>query len=276
MEKATIVRIVSAGIGGLLVGGGSGFILANKLQQKKYQAIVDQQIAEVKDFYSKKYKEGDYSTPEAAMQTLHPDSDFTLAPELPDSVKEALQDYNGTVSDIQEALPGFNAGDTLLLEESEFLTPLPSAEEIKEGIERTRKNIWDEVAKEAQPMAEIDTDGGGPVRDPENPYVITIEAFHDQNNYAKITIMYYEGDNTLCDDAQSVIPDINGTVGPNALSNFGAFSEDENIVYVRNEKLEVDWEVVRSSQAYAHAVAGFDVDNEQAAKSPIRKMRDVE
>jgi hypothetical protein len=121
---------------------------------------------------------------------------------------------------------------------------------------------------------ELVEETGGPERDPNGPYVITIAAFHlDDPRYAKISIVYYEGDNTLADDGGSVIPDIVGTVGINALTNFGKFSEDPNIVYVRNETLEVDWEIVRDPRTYAHAIAGFDVDSEEPARDPIRKMK---
>lgn len=83
------------------------------------------------------------------------------------------------------------------------------------------------------------------------PFVITQEEYawsEDVDDYAKITITYYPKYQVLLDEDEELIEDVDGCVGWRSLNRFGEDSGDADIVYVRNHRLEVDFEVVRETE----------------------------
>ena len=67
----------------------------------------------------------------------------------------------------------------------------------------------------------------------------------------------------LVDENEDVVTDITNTIGDEALLSFGEISEDPDIVYVRNEKLAVDIEIIRMQESYKEVVLGMvDEDDE--------------
>jgi hypothetical protein len=91
-----------------------------------------------------------------------------------------------------------------------------------------------------------------------SPYIISLEEFSDEApNYDKSTIYYYADDNTLSDENEEIITDVISIVGDQALYSFGDRSEDPEIVYVRNEKLQIDYEIVCLNKSYSETVLGI-------------------
>jgi hypothetical protein len=101
------------------------------------------------------------------------------------------------------------------------------------------------------------------------PYIITLEQLEEKEHYDKLSISYYEDDDTLVDENEEVIADPVSIVGNDALNNFGEGSDDPEIVYVRNEKLETDYEVIRLSKSYAITVLG--IEPEEGERRKIRR-----
>jgi hypothetical protein len=90
------------------------------------------------------------------------------------------------------------------------------------------------------------------------PYVITTEEFSEGNDhYDKLTIYYYADDDTLVDDNEEIITDVIGTVGDQGLYSFGNGSDDPDVVYIRNEKRETDYEVICLNKSYSETVLGI-------------------
>lgn len=105
--------------------------------------------------------------------------------------------------------------------------------------------------------------------DNKQPYVISLEEYekddtvYDEDGEAfhtkifdKINLTYYEGDDTLILDQNGDVLNIEETVGNDALNRFGEYEKDT--VYVRNENLGADYEVVREHGSYSKEVLGFD------------------
>ena len=94
------------------------------------------------------------------------------------------------------------------------------------------------------------------------PYVISDEQFSEENaHFDKISLTYYEDDCTLADEGDEIITDVDDTVGRENLDKFGELSGDPEVVYVRNEKLDIDYEVIRLSKSYSDTVMGRGVDD---------------
>ncbi len=96
----------------------------------------------------------------------------------------------------------------------------------------------------------LPTDGG--------PYIISLDEFADEfQEFDKITLYYYELDDTLTEENEEVIIDVSDVVGDEALSEFGTESNNDDIVYVRNPSLRADYEIIRLVKSYQETVLGI-------------------
>ena len=100
------------------------------------------------------------------------------------------------------------------------------------------------------------------------PYIISSDDFAETNAYDKLTFVYYEEDDTLADESEEIVRDIDGTIGE-ALVSFGKNSGDPDIVYVRNERICIDYEVIREKKSYQTTILGlgFSVKGTPSKKS---------
>lgn len=245
MNEAVAQRVIFFAAG-LLAGGGTAYFLTKKYMEDKIETIVDIEVAATKKFYEdkldkqdRKEKTGDYSTPEKAAKKLRKANEEDLK-----NLRQQLVE-NGYVSetDIEEM-------DAKL----EELGDLP-----------------DILVNDNTPGEEEDVEREHIIHDGETPYVITIVEYNEERmEYDKLTITYYSGDETLADEREEIIPDIEAAVGSDALTRFGDGSGDKNIVYVRNDRIATDMEVVLDPGSYARIVLGI----EPPEKPKIRRMRD--
>lgn len=211
------VKNVISFTAGVIVGGVTGFIVAQKMLKTTLDAELEEQIKDVKEHYKLLRKEEEYSTP-------------MILAEKYDDVLEGLE---------------YLAHEEKTDEEDD-----DDIQEIEEE-------------SEAIPVGNLFE------RNKNEPYVIPVAEFmNDSNSFDKITITYFEEDDVLCDEREEVIPNVEGTVGNDALTKFGYMSDDEKIVYVRNERLKTDFEVLKEEKSYAEVVLGFKEEKE------VRKMRE--
>lgn len=195
--------------GGVAIGGGAGYLITKKMLEARFEADLNEQIAEVKEYYKLLRKEGEYS------QLIKPTEESVIQPKYEDVISE----YSGEESEEEEAV-----------------------------------------------MVEPDSDEEE--RDPNEPYVISVDEYmNDRENYDKNTVTYFEVDDVLVDEREQVIPDVENTVGIDSLTKFGHNSNDKNVVYVRNERIEADFEVLLDTRSYSETVLGIREDKE------LRRMR---
>ena len=107
---------------------------------------------------------------------------------------------------------------------------------------------------------EGEEDGDDEVPYINGPYVITPEDFASSPpGYNCCPLDYYK-DGVLA-DGWGVPMDIEETIGEEALDHFGEYVDD--IVYVRNERLELDYEVTRDPRTYKEAERAYSDPNSQ-------------
>jgi hypothetical protein len=100
-------------------------------------------------------------------------------------------------------------------------------------------------------------------RSPDHPYIIHQDEFmQDESAYSKTIYTYYAGDDTLVDTDGHPLPHADLVVGQDNLK-FGHGTDDIDVVYVRNEKLELEMEICRSAERYDEAVLGLDSDESE-------------
>lgn len=103
------------------------------------------------------------------------------------------------------------------------------------------------------------------VRDPDKPYVITEEEFMlGERNYNTSTVTYYAGDGTLGDERDEIVDGVDQMVGINNLNEM-IKNPDVTTIYIRNERLALDIEVIRSNGKYAEEVLGQMPGSDTAA-----------
>lgn len=104
------------------------------------------------------------------------------------------------------------------------------------------------------------------------PYVLHRDEFLTaEPGYAQLTLTYYSADGVLVDEADRAIDDheIDRVVGRKNLSRFGMGSGDKRIVYIRNPRLEADYEVLFHETSYQEVVHGMPM-TETFEKMPKR------
>ena len=85
------------------------------------------------------------------------------------------------------------------------------------------------------------------------------EIFLDDNPQDFVTLTYYKGDYTLCDDCEQIIPNAEEVVGMAALNRLieGGPGVFDNVIYVHNMKTGINYEVVLAEGMYKETVAGM-------------------
>ena len=247
MNKDTYIKILK-GVTLFSAGALTGALVANGVLRSKYERLAEEEIASVKATY-KKSSFGD------ANSSFDEEKQYARLVELVDEA----QTYECTLQEL---------GYTVTPQDIARLN-----DHLKGNIVATNTNLSSDDAEDDQDeydQDEYDQDEDDPEEDPTDktvnvfeaskdgrPYIITWEQFFDEkDNYDKLNLDYYAGDNTLADTNDAPIPDVVALVGPDALDNFGLGSHEENVVYVRNDKLAIDFEIVRKDISYSVYVLG--------------------
>lgn len=191
-----------------VLGAAAGSLATWKLIEKKYKDIAQEEIDSVKDTFSKMKKN-----------------------EYPDK----LEDY----PDFEEFDDSYDSDDS---DDEE-----PKSEQ---KIDRNNKPDIVEYAKilsetgytnYAERQDKKEKKGVEPVED-ERPYVISPDEFGEKDGYENVTLTYY-ADGVLTDYFDNVISNVDEVVGFDSLDHFGEYEDD--VVFVRNEKMETDYEILR-------------------------------
>ena len=190
-----------------VLGAAAGSLATWKLIENKYKDIAQEEIDSVKDTFSKMKKN-----------------------EYPDK----LEDY-----------PDFEEFDDS--DDSDDVEEEPKPEQ---KIDRNNKPDIVEYAKilsetgytnYAERQDKKEKKGVEPVED-ERPYVISPDEFGEKDGYENVTLTYY-ADGVLTDYFDNVISNVDEVVGFDSLDHFGEYEDDA--VFVRNEKMETDYEILR-------------------------------
>lgn len=106
--------------------------------------------------------------------------------------------------------------------------------------------------------------------DPGIPYVIHEDERHDEDarDYADTTLTWYAGDDILCDDDDRALPNVDELIGLENLERFGDGTDDPDVMFIRNDRLEVIMEVNRSPNSYTEEVHGLKHSEEEPRRRP--------
>lgn len=258
----TIVGISTAAGAGL---GALAYLRMKKQLEHKYQTLLDEKLEQesenLRRFYAKKNKDGEFATPQAAAEKL-------LTKEAVEALAEkALQEYQGegvVVSTEQQTI------EEVAQEEAPAVDIVALQDRMRSGTpvvveEDARNNIF----VNGQALVDFDYEAELLARNPDEPYVITHDEFMaNENDWSQNTLTYYNGDDTLADESEMPIPEIEETIGSENLLRFGHGSNDRNVVYVRNERIKTDFEILLDQEKFGEKVAGL-----KHSAPPLRRAR---
>jgi hypothetical protein len=265
---------VKIGIGvaaGLCIGGGIGYIIAERKVRKEAEA----DLAAVRAMFRRLREEDEATESESVQQEARdPErwrTDLDLGQEaLEDQVREL--GYDTAVSN-----GGVRIDPNYIPPESQPLGDEAFDEDVEEDL--TSEVDYMRRIRIINPNRDIQDpdDVTQWDRSPDFPYIITEAEFRvDEPNFEKLSLTYYRGDESLAEANDDYIPDVDGTAGLlNLRDHWGAGSDDPNTMYIRNERINADFEITLNEGSYVNAVAGFTIEDRMArdSKKQLRKMR---
>lgn len=234
--SATLGKSIALVVGGMLIGGGT----ATLILKKHYQRILDEEVASVKAAYKDLKKQN-----------------LDMLDEITQPKPKAKDEADKPLSE----------DDILNISAAKLISDLGYGGGVIEE-EPPRFKLYDRTTDNFNPADEE--------RSEEEPYVISLAEFsNDEEDFDKITLRYFEEDDTLTEELRKDTPLPIDSVGAANLLRFGVGSEDEEVVYIRNENLKIDFEVVRDTGSYTETAFGLpEWDSRDIKDKPrVKKMR---
>lgn len=210
---------------GLAIGTAAGYFAAKNRLEAQYAQFASEEIETARAYMKMLYKADENSTPEKVLERR--------VAKTPSGVDNSV--HEGPPTEVLERV----------LDKLRYGKPgVPVSEPVK-------KNVFSEEPLDDE--VEETEDGGDKVIE-----IISVAEFNlGEKNYAQATLTYFGGDDTLCDEDDMPIDDVDAIVGNGNLDRFGYKSRDARIVYIRNNRLQIDYTVCKSDGTYAEEVAGF-------------------
>ncbi|HXQ36641.1 MAG TPA: hypothetical protein VN843_21700, partial [Anaerolineales bacterium] len=242
---------------GSAIGGFVAYKLAYKKAADKYNEIATNDIAEMRQHYNEKVVALDLSQKKGDLNDLVRDKGYSaeVAPPMAVTPPQAVVDAAKEAAEEED---------------------IPESEE-EEG-QSTHPEIINVFRDEVVINDEWDWYKERKKRSPRKPYIIHVDERSDHDAYDDVTFTYFEGDDVLCNERDEVVSmeDRERLLGETNITQFGHGSHDASIVYIRNDQLEIDFEVVWSGGAYAEEVHGFNPSEPEIKHSYRRRGFDDE
>jgi hypothetical protein len=235
--RIDVVSVLGGALVGFGLGGLAGYQYARVVLEQRLAARLDDEVEAVKAHYSKRAADAraDFVASQGDHGIVGPPTVDYESGIVVDSFR--ITDDIPATADPDDKQSGGGDGEDGLAG-------------------RDKLDLGDGDAETSSPEKSGDIDITP--RDTSKPYAISVQEFGESGpGIQQLTITYYAGDKVLADDQELPIRDILKTVGPLSALSFGGISQDPHIRYVRNEDLEIDFEIILSAQSYAEAVLNY-------------------
>lgn len=151
-------------------------------------------------------------------------------------------------------------------DENDDVTEINPVEENEDydAIERARKldlrEYADQIRRQNYGQVEFDFEDEE-VGNVDGPYVITPEEFGENDGYGIVSLYYY-ADGVVADTNNELVDYVEDVVGLDFMNHYGEYEDDS--VFIRNDRLKTDYEILRCLESYSDAVntAPHDVEDE--------------
>lgn len=230
-----------------------GYKVAEKRLTLKFNEHFDEQMEKTRQHYERRIEDLEgaehIEKPEPVEEWVHP--------EKPDAEEQRLLNkYSG--AEISKDSNG------------NLVVRTDTVAEDAEGNEVETKTETRNIFVDGRPIEEFDYEEEMKKRSKDAPYVISEDEFMENSeDFTQLQMTYYGGDDILADEQERTIDAVDELIGNENLARFGHGSKDKNLVYVRNEAKQTEYEIAYSPGKYSVEVLGLDED-----ESPrIRKFR---
>lgn len=261
MDKRILVTALVSAIGGGIAGGAITYLTVKKTFAQRAQRDID----EVKETYRERF-EG----------------------------KRVVNVYGNMPSpadpsDVEPAKPGTNLSTEDLKAAQDFVERLgysvkgekgDPGTETEEETEDRLLSIYDRQETPPDDVEEVEHPiligyDREELRRQHKPYLISHDEFHTtETEWDKSSIVYYEDDDTLTDEGDMPVSDIEYLIGEKHLDFFGLRSGDPNQVFVRNPQISTDYEVTRNLGSYTEIVLNIPKDSDRVGTRRMRNHED--
>lgn len=221
---------------GLAMGGGIGYLIARKREASKYEAIMALEVAELKEHYA---------------------------------AKEVVRDDKPEMEDVMDTL-GYRPEPKVDLKPPVVVQPAPKIQPStfvrEEVVEETVLNVFE---NENGIVWDYSVETKRREMTPDGPHILHVDEYNaGEKEYDQDTLTWYDGDDVLCDNRDNIVEHGEEKLGLQNLQLFGKGSGDPNVLYIRNDQFEMDYEVIRSDGSYAQEVQGLQHSDEPEWRGP--------
>jgi hypothetical protein len=270
---------VLIGVGLFVAGAGIGSVVTSHILKKKFKDLADEEIESVRKSYAKA------SMPKPDLSDIRRSEDLGEKAEVLTEDEAIIFNQGYRSSDYKTDSESFRANHGRVPTTYELIQMgkgVPVEKAVRNNFDHddsglVEGNIFDTPQPDPEDLVELPEstlNDDEPVHNQDRPYVIeAAEWYLNETNYDQITLTFWADDEVLIDDSKRVITDVDSVVGATNLHRFGFKSEDPEIVYVRNERLEVDYEITKDDRSYSevkHGVDSNDRDEQEARRSRMR------
>lgn len=210
-------KIAAIFLGGAVLGGAGTYWAVHGQLKDKFQRQAEEEIADVKDHYKIIHSKKDHPTPGDA---------------LAEKVGVEKSQYKG--KDYLKRVSHYQI-------ETE-------RDESKSGVEERSVFDYTHLGK---------TEDNDMPNEHQEAYAVTFEEFDGEyEEYTKTTLTYYQGDDTVADEEDDIIDDVISVIGSKGLGSFGFDPLHPDTAYIRNHRLQSDFEVITDERTYREVVIG--------------------
>lgn len=230
-----------------ILGAGAGFLVAKKVLEEKYAKIAQEEIDSVKETYEVMRE-----------KVLHPSKkgktlEDTIQREAADRATKVMNNLGATLS--RSSLDGTRTNQYDQVKRNYNIVgsgQMPIDHVEPEGAPDDEDED-EEPLTDAAGMTEQDHLDITKVNRTE-PYVIEEAEYSTGfDHHDKLSLYYYRWDDVLCEENEEVIDDIDGVVGFAAITVL----DTQDMVWVRNERLAADYEIIGLKKSFAETVHGI-------------------
>lgn len=242
------VLILSALVTGVVIGSAATYLSVRNRFATKYRREADTTIADVKEHYALLRKDG------AKGNLAELAAKYTV--EEREAVDEIIKTEGYQSYDRVASVSTLPVNPIAMVIESEIVH--------HNVFESDDPDRYFDYKEELQRRADH----------PDLPHVISKDEFDQgEADYDQSTLTFYDGDDVLADAQDGVVDDVDTVVGYANLLRFGHGSGDPNVVYIRNPKLELDFEMTQSPGNFVKEVLGLSVGESELQHSHKRPQR---
>jgi hypothetical protein len=233
-------KMIGSVLTGIGIGVAVGFYFGYRYSKKKLRADIyaeaEEEINMMREHYAQKH---------IALKSEKKPSAASLVKDL--GYISDQPDTNGNETEIRLLRPPVPISPSNLISGGNIVVPPPE----ETSTEKDSMDGWDYEAEISQ-------------RDRKVIYVIHADEFDlNEKNYSQTDCTYFDIDDVLVLEEDEVTPLHNreNLIGEEALELFGHGSGDTDLVYVRNDNLEMEYAIHRIFKSWEEEVLGHDPDD---------------